>query len=142
MKQKKSPIWVGFIAWRDFEEHGLQLNAVQRALNDAINLTDYGSSIISFNFIPMALRPTNNIHEEKITYSSRKKEINIHLKLDYQQVINAGVQGFLPLVGQLLLAGIDQAAQKRVKDFDWVRFKQDISDLLAENGWLLPVNQL
>lgn len=142
MTIKKSPLWVGYIAWKDFEEHGYRLNSLQAALNDKLNLSDYGTSITSFNFIPMALRPENRIHEDEIRYSSRKKEINIHLKLDYQQVINAGVEGFLPLVGQLLLRGIDEAAQKRIKDFDWARFRQDVTDLLAGHGWLLPVNQL
>ena len=142
MEIENSTFWIGFIAWKDFEPHGYQLTALEKILNQRLKIADYGERILSFNFIPMALRPTNKIHEEEISYSPRKKELNIHLKLDYQQLINAGLNGFLPLVGQLLLEGIDRATQQKIKDFDWISFRKDVSDLLTENGWLLPAEQV
>ena len=138
---KKPSFWVGAIAWRDFQPHALSVVHLEEALNKHLCLNDYGPAMTSFNFIPMVLSPENRIHEEEIEYSRRKRELNIQLKLDYQEVINAGLVGFLPLVGQLLLRAIDESPQQRIKDFNWSAFRKDIENLLSANGWLLSVEQ-
>lgn len=139
MKKKNSEFWVGFIAWKDFTPHGFNLLSLENALNDRLNLSDYGPAISSFNFIPMILTPNNRVHEEEIAYVPKKRELDIQLKVDYQQAINAGVNGFLPLVGEVLLKGIDEASQENIQDFDWPRFRADVANLLSESGWLVRV---
>lgn len=139
MEKDKSEFWIGFIAWKDFTPHGVNLVILENALNKKLCLKAYGSGITSFNFIPMVLTPNNRVHEEEIAYTPKKKELDIQLKVDYQQAINAGVNGFLPLVGEVLLKGIDEAGQKNIHDFDWPRFRRDVEQLLSQNGWLLPV---
>lgn len=140
MKKDNLEFWVGFIAWKDFTPHGFNLIGLEDALN-TLTLSKYGNGIKTLKFIPMVLSPENRIHEEEIEYSRRKRELNIQLKLDYQEVINAGLVGFLPLVGQLLLRAIDESPQQRIKDFNWSAFRQDIENLLSANGWLLSVEQ-
>lgn len=137
MITQKRPFWVGAIVWKDFTDHALQVKKFEDQLNEKLCLSNYGPAITSFNYIPMVLSPANRIHEEEFSYDPKKKETNIHIKLDYQIVINTGLDGFLTLVGKALLDGIEILAKKDIVPFDWPRFVKDVEQLLAENGWLL-----
>ena len=46
---------------------------------------------------------------------------------------------FLHLLAELFLRAIDEAPQQEAKDFDWLRFKRDVSRLFEAEGWLQAV---
>ena len=63
----------------------------------------------------------------------------VNLKLNYDAVAQAEEPAFLQLVAHLFLRAIDEAPQQKIKDFDWPRFRRDVTELFEEEGWLQPV---
>lgn len=138
MNAKKTPIWIGAIFWHEQRLKAFQLNAIEDSLNKAIDLSQYGKGITDLNFIYVAVKPTNRIHEEEIIYSSRKKTISLKLKLDYEEVEKTDEDTFLPYAARFFLQAINfyGKTKHRIKDFDWKSFKLDAAVLFAEKGWL------
>ncbi len=136
MNQEKPQIWFGAIFWKDLKAQALQVKEVESLLNDALDLSNYGSSLQSIDFIPIALKPSNKVHEEERHYSLRKKKLSLHLKMDFEKVTHASPEGFLPLIAQFFLEAIDEAPRHQIKNFDWPRFKKDVTELFEAEGWL------
>jgi hypothetical protein len=121
----------GAIFWHELENKAYAIRKVGELLDKNIRLTDYGTGIVRFVFVPIAVLPSNKIHEEKISYSKAKREITLYLKLDYAAAAAADETAFQQLVAQLFLRGIDEAPQSRIRDFDWARFRRDVERVLG-----------
>ena len=134
--KEHSGFYTSAIFWEDFRDKALSVKKIRHLLNDNLPLGQYGSGIKSFSFMPIAARPTNIIHEEVIKYSSDKKEMYVALKLDYEAVSSSNELTFLQLLANLFLRAIDEAPQQIVQDFDWPRFRRDVTELFEEEGWL------
>lgn len=129
-------IWFGAIFWKDVSDKAPLVKDIESSLNESIDLTNYGEGLLSIRFIPIAVRTTNQIHEEEIKYSGHKKQISLHLKLEYDAVAGADEKSLLQLVAMLFLDSIDQYPKHRVKNFDWQGFKKDVTDLFEAEGLL------
>ena len=132
----KPPIWFGGIAWKEAEQPFYALPEIQKIFNLGINLSDYGLGIQSINFVPIAVQPAHEIHEEEVHYRRKKHELELKLKLDYEKVKQADPEQFLRMVGQLFLDSIDDYPKHNIPDFDWKQFKKDVAKVLEENGLL------
>jgi hypothetical protein len=136
MEEKKPPIWFGAVVWNEFRTQALGIKKMEQAINEAIDLSTYGTGLQSINFIPIAVLPGNIVHEEEVKYFTRKKELRIHLKLDYDEVKGSDETEFLQQVALLFINAIDDFQEYGVEDFDLQRFKDDVADLFEANGWV------
>lgn len=137
--KKHRGFYTSAIFWKDLRAKALAVKKIQRLLNDNISLDAYGEGIRAFSFTPIALRPANTIHEESIQYFSDKRELNVALKLDFEAVSVSDEATFLHLLAELFLRAIDEAPRQEAKNFDWLRFKRDVSRLFEAEGWLQAV---
>jgi hypothetical protein len=134
--QNKIPIWIGSIFWKDLKDKAFSMLPVEEALNKALQLSDFGTGLQSIHFVPVAIRPTNQIHEEFMTYSGRKKQLIIQTRLNYEQVVNTPVEQFPHLVALTFYQFIDRYKKHRIKDFDVEGFKKAVKKVFEDNGWL------
>ncbi len=136
-----SPIWFGCIFWHEIAEKTYSTYAVEEVLKHHITLSDYGTGIKAIRFVTVAVRPTNKIHEEGMEYKSRKKELYINAKLKYEEVEKAPLEDIPKMIAMAFVDRIEQYEDAGVKNFDTVRFKQDVETLFAGEGWLIPQDQ-
>ncbi len=134
----RPPIWIGPILWEDLRDKAFLVNAMEDALNDRFALSDYGSGIRSIHFVPFVLPPSNTLHEEEISYASRKKAFICKVKLDYTEAGRTNDAGFRAMLAHRFLLAIDAISNYQVKDFDWQRFRKDVQKLFEEKGWFQP----
>ncbi len=137
----KPPIWLGAIFWHELAEKSFTVHPIQLTLNEHIDLSDYGTGIQAIRFVAIAVRPTNKIHEAGIEYKPRKKELYINAKLDYKEVEEAPIEDVPKMVAASFVDRINRYEDVGVKDFDTVRFKRDVEQLFAGEGWLVGVDQ-
>ena len=142
-KDKNWPaIWIGPILWKDIADKAPLVNRIEDLLNESIDLSDYGSGLTAIRFVPFILLPSNQVHQEEVTYSRRKKEIFIKLPVDYTLAESADEGTFRALLAQLFLASIEEYSKHRIPDFDWRRFQADVRRLFAGEGWEHTVSQV
>ncbi len=141
MNVKEPPIWLGAIFWHEVIDKSFTFNPIQIALNENIELSDYGTGIKAIRFVTVAVLPTNKIHEEGMEYKPRKKELYINAKLKYEEVEKAPPEDIPKMVAMAFVDRIEQYEDAGVKNFDTVHFKQDVESLFAGEGWLIPQDQ-
>lgn len=130
------PIDFGSIAWEEDSRIFGNISEIADVLNDQIVLSRYGKDVLSIFFVPMGLQPDDDFHPEKVSYSPKRKELDIRLKLDYARMKKASGPEFLRMVAQLFLSAIDRFPVNRLKDFDVSAFKEDVARIFREKGYL------
>lgn len=112
-------------------------NLLEDALNQNLSLSNYGSGLIGIAFIYIATPPVDEIHEECFTYSRKKKELFIQMRLPYNVVEQASTTDALHLMASCYLETLrERLPLKKVADFDHLRFMQDVQRLFELEGWL------
>ena len=112
-------------------------NLLEDALNQHLSLSNYGSGLTGIAFIYIATPPIDEIHEECFTYSRKKKELFIQMRLPYDTVEQASVSEALHLMAHHYLETLrEKLPLKRVTGFDHLRFVQDVQRLFETQGWL------
>ena len=112
-------------------------NLLEDALNQHLSLSIYGSGLTGIAFIYIATPPIDEIHEECFTYSRKKKELFIQMRLPYDVVKQASVSETLQLMARHYLETLhEKLPLKKITDFDQVRFVQDVQRLFEIQGWL------
>jgi len=112
-------------------------NLLEDALNHHLSLSNYGSGLTGIAFIYIATPPIDEIHEECFTYSRKKKELFIQVRLPYDVVSQASVAETLHLMALSYLETMDEKLPlKKITDFDQARFVQDVQRLFETQGWL------
>ena len=133
-KTEWPPIAFGTVFWKEVGEKADWITRIESFLQQNIQLDDYGSGISAIRFVSVAVMPSNKRHEEYIKYFRKYKELVVNLKLNYDAVAQAKEPTFLQLVAHLFLRAIDEAPQQKIKDFDWPRFRRDVTELFEEEG--------
>lgn len=133
------PIAFGTVFWKEVGGKADWVTKIERFLQQHIHLEEYGSAISVIRFVSVAVLPSNKRHEEYIKYFKKYKELVINLKLNYDAVAEANETSFLQLVARLFLRAIDESPQQKIKDFDWPRFRRDVTELFEAEGWLAPL---
>jgi len=126
---------IGTIVWHEVSEK-VDTKAFRSALNDNIDLNNYGNGLKDIDFIFIALRPTNTIHEEELFFDPEKKELSISLKLNYEKVVSASKDKMMELMSALFLKGLDQAKDLDIPDFDVEKLREDAERLFLEKRWV------
>lgn len=112
-------------------------NLLEDALNQHLSLSNYGSGLSGIAFIYIATPPVDEIHEECFSYSRKKKELFIQMRLPYDVVEQASAADALHLMARSYLETLrEKLPLKKVVDFDHLRFVQDVQHLFESKGWL------
>lgn len=112
-------------------------NLLEDALNQHLHLPNYGSGLTGIAFIYIATPPVDQIHEECFTYSRKKKELFIQMRLPYDAVERASTTDALRLMARCYLKTMrDKLPLKKVVNFDHFHFVQDLRRIFESEGWL------
>ena len=73
----------------------------------------------------------------KLKYSGSKKEVELRLKIDYDDVVNGDEKKLYTLFTDSILRGVHIAeSELKIDDFDFKRFRADLNELFSKEGWL------
>lgn len=140
----RRPFVISGIVWHEIGEKIAFHNSVimEDALNEHLQLSNYGSGLVAIAFIFIAVQPTNTIHEEEMTYRRKKKELYIQMKLPYELVERYERPQVLQLMAATYLDTIKDLPKLKIPDFDYQRFAKDVERLFEAQGWLVkePAN--
>ena len=125
------------VFWHEVEDKAYEVSELSRLLGERMRLSDYGTGLQSIDFVPIAVQPSNKLHEEDISYDAEEARLSIYLKLDYGAVAAADKPTFLRLLAELFLRGLDEAPQDAVPGFDWAGFRGAVEAVFVEAGWRL-----
>lgn len=133
-----TPFSVTARAWKEVPlEKGIIIHSLSDLLNERLQLSKYGSGIREFNFTaiiePQAFFPT------KYRYLKARQRVDAEIRIDYEQAMATSIETFKSLVAQNYLQAIDLLAEKNIADFDLLSFRHDLQELLAGEGWMVPV---
>jgi hypothetical protein len=118
-------------------EKGVFIHSLSDLLNAELQLADYGNGVAEVNFT--AIIEPEEFFPAKYRYLKSKKRIDAEMRMDYDQVVNAAIGEFKGLVAQLYLDTLDLLETERITDFDLKKFRQDLEDLFARQGWIVSV---
>jgi hypothetical protein len=132
------PFRVSAIVWHEVLEHlGIHnLNAVEDALNTHIALQNYGTGVAHIVFIYIAHLPEDVIHEEKMEYNRKKKEIFIQAKLAYERLNSASEQEVPSMLAAAWVASVLRFSGLGIPDFQDKALYKDVKKLFEKQGWL------
>lgn len=135
-KHKKQAINFGSICWEKHQTQFLKVFEMGTKIDKHIKLNQYGDGIQSITFVSVGVPKDDPIHKEKFKYSRRYRSLEIHKKLSFEQLDSLSQEAFMKSVGLLFLDTINLLKDKKIKSFDIDSFKEDVEDILYENGWL------
>jgi len=107
------------------------------ALNERLNLADYGNNITSIFFIFVAMRPPVRFHPERVEYNKKKHDIFMRLHLPFDLVEQYDKAQVMQLMAAFYLnAMTTHLPTLCIPGFDYQRFIQDVKGLFEEKGWV------
>ena len=126
------------ITWREVSDKVVfpNLDVIRQALNAHLSLSNYGTGVKEIAYIFVALRPSNTLHSESLSYSKIKKEVFIQKKLPYELVEAYSESDVLSLMAVAYLQSLQDLSKRKIVDFDGQRLYTDVQQLFAEKGWL------
>lgn len=100
---------------------------MEALVNESIKDKEYGSGISSFDVVFSILPDPPKEHTR---YNKSSKDTDIRLTIDYESFVDASEVASRVMIGHALLDSIDRLSKKDIKDFDFNRFKNDISGII------------
>ncbi len=113
------------------------LDALEDTLNQNLILSDYGSKVLGISFIYISQDPDNDFHEESIEFLQKKKKILIAHRLLGSELRQSAPEEVLPLMASAYLAALEKIPTLKLRDFDLLRFKEDVQQVFEKKGWLV-----
>jgi hypothetical protein len=135
----RNPFVVSSITWHEVPLAIAidQVNLIEEALNEHLDLAQYGQ-ITGLAFIFIIKPESNTIHENHISYSRKRKEIVIQMRVGYDLVQKSALPTVMNLLCQQYVETITKALPlKKVPHFDCARFGKDVYELFLEKGWVM-----
>lgn len=132
--KKERTVFLGGITKEKYEDNYYELPSIEDVMNKRLDLSKYGTGLKKIYFVPMAIDADNEIHEEIFKYSGRRKDLEIHLKLNLDKINT--VPEFLQQVAELFYHSISKYKKHRIKNFDIAAFQKDVEQLFIKKGWL------
>ncbi|MBK8880338.1 MAG: hypothetical protein IPN74_18040 [Haliscomenobacter sp.] len=139
LQKYKAPFYISSITWKEVTgkvalDHSPLMEDV---LNAHLNLSDYGSGLVSLAVTFLAVQPGNALHKEEMTYRLRKKEAYIQTKLPYERVAQDEKSQTLHLMASIYLDAVKDMSKLNIPDFNLSQFAEDLELLFEEQGWLV-----
>jgi len=134
---EKQRIFISGRIWNDLYPKvgpGLFLEEIRKH----IDLSQYGEGIEKyyFTFIAIEKIPPNFLGWLGSNYNPKHKKVEIAIELPYQKVVEADKEEVIKLMEAAFLKGIDEIADfNLVASFDYEAFKEDVTNIFAQEGW-------
>ncbi len=131
------------ITWHEIDSKVAipNLTLMENALNESIDLSNYGTGVQEIAYVFVALRPTNTLHGETLRYYKAKQEVFIQKKLPYELVEAYDDTQVLSLMAATYLQSVEQLAKRNIPDFDGARLVADVKCLFEQQGWLVGIEE-
>jgi len=91
-------------------------------------------------FIFVAVKPSNNRHNNSARYDKEAKLLELKLGLNYPHIKESEPNAALQMMASLFLVSTDLYAGLNIPDFTTPTFKKDLTDLFETKGWLKAVH--
>jgi hypothetical protein len=108
----------------------IDTNPMESLLNSKVNLSDYGNSIKKIYFVIIVVQPENKLHENKVEFHSDTGTLEVALQLSYKHVVNSNIKEIQDMMTALFLSAINLYQEIREIDFDWKKYKIDLTGIL------------
>lgn len=117
-------------------------NFLKKALNDNLQLTNYGAGINGIALVFVTMPADDSFHEEEMKYNRTKREVNIQTALPFEFVKSHEKPAVLHLMATTYLNRIKELTKLKIPDFNLPLLIKDVEKLFEEKGWLLnmPAN--
>jgi hypothetical protein len=119
-----------------FEPSNTFLLKIENSLVENIDLKKYGSGLTEINFIYLIRAAKDDKFGEYKRYAKLKKFVDFQLKIDEEDFIAASDENALGMMAHLFLKSILLYKELKIKDFDDIRFYDDVKKLFLEKGLL------
>ncbi len=108
---------------------------LEQLLNMNLQLSSYGTALMSIAVVFIGTVPENVIHQEEVTYAAGKKELYLQVRLPYTALLQATEPEVLSLMAKKYLQTLgDLAIKESAIDFAWERLVLDVQRLFAAAG--------
>jgi len=132
------PFVITCITWPEVADKVAYTNTqlLRETLNSQLDLSSYGD-LQGIAFVYIVTPPEDVIHQETFSYSRKKKELYIEMRLPYKEVMNRSLPEVLQLMAAKYLQTLEEyLPKKKVPHFDQARFIADVRDLFEREAWL------
>ena len=104
-------------------------------LHHEIDFTKYGNGISKFYFTYIIQLPENNIHEAGMCYDSHTRELELAVRIPYEDVEAASQEETVKLMEQYLLVAIDSISEIELQgEFAIDQFAEDVSVIFEKKN--------
>jgi hypothetical protein len=111
---------------------------LEQLLNMNLQLSSYGTAVMSIAVVFIGTVPENVIHQEEVTYAADKKELYLQVRLPYTVLLQATESEVLSLMAKKYLQTLgDLATTAPAMDFAWERLVLDVQSLFAAAGLMV-----
>ncbi|MEZ4958270.1 MAG: hypothetical protein R2830_00490 [Saprospiraceae bacterium] len=114
----------------------IDVQPIAKALNGNIRLSDYGIGVNRVYFTFIAVKPSNNLHENEVKFDKKSKTLELSLNLSYEHILTADKPTILKMMAMLFLVSVDLWERFEIEDFDRKAFKKEVEKLFAKKKWL------
>jgi hypothetical protein len=105
-------------------------------LYEEIDLASYGKGLEKFYFTFIVTQPTNNLHQAGNYFSSKKRSMEVAVRLPYEDVYSASEAEVFRMLEAAFLEGIDQIGKVQLPEsFDYISFKTDVARIFMDKDW-------
>lgn len=136
----RDPFVVSSISWREvpLEVAIDNVVSIEEKLKANVRLSDYGD-IAGVAFI-YVIEQEDDFYHDGFSYRPKLKEIHTQIRLSYQEVQKSTQQEVLHMMAAKYIETMQQwLPKKKIANFDWKRFVNDVQDLFERQGWLAAV---
>lgn len=137
----RDPFVVSSITWHEVSNEVAidNINLIEEVLQKHLKLENYGD-ITGVAFIYIIELEESNTHQDGFAYRVKRKEIYTQMRLPYNEVQDSTPQEVLHLMAAKYVETMQEwLPKKKIKNFNWQRFVQDVQDLFERQGWLQEV---
>lgn len=127
------------LSWRLQGEKSSLITAISNELEKFFSEREYGYSVKMFLICIICMEnPNDPFHPVRLPrYSKKHKEFGYDLKLDFEMFFNADMNQARKILATAVLNSVKAMRVKKIRDFDLLRFEEDLRNFLDERGWLL-----
>ena len=136
----RDPFVVSSISWREvpLEVAIDNVVSIEDLLKAKVQLSDYGD-IAGVAFI-YVIEQEEDFYQDGFSYRPKLKEIHAQMRLPYHEVQKSTPQEVLHMMAAKYIETMQQwLPKKKIANFDWKHFVQDVQDLFERQGWLEAV---
>ena len=109
--------------------------ALEKCLNEAINLNDYGTvNQIGFTFI-ISAHPTQD-QSNRLSYNADSKDLSLQIQLPFKPVEEAEKSQLPPLIAQYILAAIALLPKLQIPNFNCIYMLRYLKQQFKQKKWL------